>query len=69
MSEYSLFVMDVLSDLLNTFRIQSKVFHNGQYCGSWNIDTSGTKKASFHIVTHGTCELLLDQGKRTRRPT
>ena len=56
--------MDVLSDLLNTFRIQSKVFHNGQYCGNWNIDTSGAQKASFHIVTHGTCELLLDQGKR-----
>ncbi len=56
--------MDVLSDLLNTFRIQSKVFHNGQYCGNWNIDTSGTNKASFHIVTHGVCELLLEQGKK-----
>ena len=56
--------MDVLSDLLNTFRIQSRIFHNGQYCGNWNIDTSGARKASFHIVTHGSCELLLNQGKR-----
>ncbi|MGH1538493.1 MAG: AraC family transcriptional regulator [Gammaproteobacteria bacterium] len=56
--------MDILSDLLNTFRIQSRIFHNGQYCGNWNIDTSGASKASFHIVTHGQCELLLNQGKR-----
>lgn len=56
--------MDVLNDLLDTFRIQSRVFHNGQYCGNWNIDNSGANKASFHIVTHGNCELLLQNGER-----
>lgn len=54
--------MDVLSNILSTFRVQAKVFHNGQYCGSWQIDTSGSHKAGFHIVTHGNCELLLQDG-------
>ena len=54
--------MDVLSNILSTFRIQAKVFHNGQYCGSWQIDTSGTHNAGFHVVTHGECELLLQDG-------
>lgn len=54
--------MDVLSNILSTFRVQAKVFHNGQFCGSWQIDTSGSRKAGFHIVTHGNCELLLEDG-------
>lgn len=54
--------MDVLSDILSTFRVQAKVFHNGQFCGSWQIDTSGSQKTAFHVVTHGNCELLLQDG-------
>ena len=54
--------MDVLSNILSTFRVQAKVFHNGQFCGSWQIDTSGSHKAGFHVVTHGNCELLLQDG-------
>lgn len=56
--------MDVLSHLFSTFRIQANVFHNGQYCGSWQIDTSGSHKASFHVVTHGQCEFLSHNGTR-----
>jgi len=54
--------MDVISNILSTFRVNAKVFHNGQYCGSWQLDTSGSHKAGFHIVTHGNCELLLKDG-------
>lgn len=54
--------MDVLSHLLETFRLDAAVFHNGQYCGNWQIDTSGANKAAFHVVTYGTCELMLNDG-------
>ncbi|MEM7304724.1 MAG: AraC family transcriptional regulator [Pseudomonadota bacterium] len=54
--------MDVLSHLLDTFRLDSRVFHNGQYCGDWQIDTSGARKVAFHVVTYGECELLLERG-------
>lgn len=56
--------MDVLSNVLSTFRIQAEVFHNGQFCGDWQIDTSGSHKATFHIVTHGHCELVLNEGTK-----
>ncbi|BFM11028.1 AraC family transcriptional regulator [Simiduia litorea] len=49
--------MDALNQLLATFKVQANVFHNGQYCGRWAVDTSGSKNISFHVVTHGRCYL------------
>ncbi len=54
--------MDVLSNILSTFKVQARIFHNGQICGEWQIDTSGSHKAVLHAVTHGTCELLFKDG-------
>lgn len=31
------------------------MFHNGQYCGAWAVDTSGQQKMLFHVVTRGYC--------------
>jgi len=49
--------MHVLSQLLQALRLEANVFHNGQYCGMWAIDTSGTHQMTFHVVTHGHCKL------------
>ena len=46
--------------VLARFRVRAKIFHNGQYCGSWAVDTSGSKNMNFHLVTRGECWLLLD---------
>lgn len=54
--------MDVLSNVLSTFKVHAKVFHNGQICGAWQIDTSGSRKAVLHAVTHGECELQFSDG-------
>jgi AraC-like DNA-binding protein len=51
--------MDVLNQLFATFKVSANVFHNGQYCGSWAINTSGTHYMNFHVVSHGTCYLTL----------
>lgn len=53
-----------LNQLLIALKIEAKVFHNGQYCGAWEVDTSGASLMNFHIVTRGTCVLHVD-GKRT----
>lgn len=53
--------MDALNQLLATFKVEAQIFHNGQYCGNWAIDTSGSHYISFHIVTHGSCFLSLTQ--------
>ena len=49
--------MDALSQLLTTFRLQTDLINNAQYCGSWAVDTSGTGRASFHLVAHSACYL------------
>jgi AraC-like DNA-binding protein len=51
--------MSIINQLFSTFKVTSQIFHNGQYCGSWSIDTSGKKYISFHIVNHGRCFLTV----------
>lgn len=36
------------------------MYHNGQYCGDWAIDTSGSKRMNFHVVSKGSCFFELD---------
>jgi len=52
--------MDPLSQLLSTLNVEAKIFHNGQYCENWAVDTSGKNHISFHIVNHGQCYLHMD---------
>lgn len=51
--------MDIINQLFATFKVTSEIFHNGQYCGGWAIDTSGQKYISFHVVNHGRCFLTV----------
>lgn len=52
--------MDPLNQLLTALKVKANIFHNGQYCGDWALDTSGQNHISFHIVTHGQCHLKMD---------
>ena len=52
--------MSALNRLLETLKVEASVFHNGQYCGMWAIDTSGSQMMTFHVVTHGSCYLKFD---------
>lgn len=56
--------MDVLAQIFNTLKVDTEIFHNGQYCGNWAIDTSGSQFISFHLVTHGRCFLKLDHSDK-----
>lgn len=47
--------MDSLSHLLTTLNVTANIFHNGQYCGNWAVDTSGSHYISFHVVSYGRC--------------
>lgn len=47
--------MDSLSHLLATLNVSANIFHNGQYCGNWAVDTSGSHHISFHVVSYGRC--------------
>jgi len=68
--------MKGLDDLLATLKVEANVFHNGQYCGAWAVDTTGSKRMNFHIVTVGYCyicvgkeSILLSQGDAVIMPT
>jgi len=55
---------ETLNRVFSTFNVSAEVFHNGQYCGNWAIDTSGNHYLSFHIVTHGNCYLMVNDNER-----
>lgn len=52
--------MDALTDLLRRLRLRTNIFLHSSFCGLWAVDTSGKRKASFHVVALGDCWLQLD---------
>lgn len=54
---------DPLSLLLDRLTLGAKVFLRADFCGSWAIDTSGTRQVPFHFVTRGTGWLHQPQGR------
>lgn len=52
--------MDTLTDVLRLLRLRTNVFLHSSFCGVWAVDTSGQKKAAFHVVSSGDCWLHLD---------
>jgi AraC-like DNA-binding protein len=45
---------DPLSTLLRRLRLSARVFLRADFCGDWAVDTSGERRAPFHLVTRGT---------------
>ena len=52
--------MNGINQLLDSLKIEANVYHNGQFCGNWAVDTSGSRRMSFHIVTQGQCFFKLN---------
>ena len=50
-----------LDSILAKLHVKAEVFHSGQYCGGWAIDTSGSENMTFHIVTEGECFLEIGE--------
>lgn len=48
---------DVLSSVLRLLRFKATVIFNSSKCGSWTIDTSGSGRCTFHLVSEGNCFL------------
>ncbi|RDH85904.1 MAG: hypothetical protein DIZ80_00045 [endosymbiont of Galathealinum brachiosum] len=55
--------MDLLSDLLSTFRLSASIFHNAQYYGDWSIHQE-YKGITFHMISHGKCWLHIDNSSQ-----
>ena len=44
---------DGLSALLARLNLGARVFLRADFCGDWAVDTSGERRAPFHLVTRG----------------
>ncbi|MCU0805860.1 MAG: AraC family transcriptional regulator [Burkholderiales bacterium] len=51
-----------LDELLRAASFRSEVFFAGKLCDRWSLDTSGSGKASFHVVASGHCWLHMPGG-------
>lgn len=49
--------MDVLSDILQTFRLRSSVFAMTELPSPWGMSTTGRPESIFHVVLRGTAWL------------
>jgi AraC-like DNA-binding protein len=61
--------VDALSIILKRLRLTAGLFTEAAYCGTWAIDTSGERMATFHLVQTGDSWLQLEgQAPRRLRP-
>lgn len=44
---------DALSVLLSRLELSAEVYVNGDFCGSWAVDTGGTRRIPFHLIGRG----------------
>lgn len=51
---------DTLSLLLKKLELSAEVYVNGDFCGAWAVDTSGSQRLPFHLVGKGKAWLHFD---------
>lgn len=51
--------MDALSRVLQRLRLDTRIFHRSVHCGAWALDAEYERKAMFHLVASGRCELRI----------
>ncbi len=44
---------DPLSLLLNRLALNAEVYVNGDFCGTWAVDTGGSRRIPFHLIGSG----------------
>ncbi len=60
---------EVIRDLLGAYPLSATVYPEVGYCGSWSLNTSGSKRCAFHFVARGLCWLHLQHGPPMRLDT
>lgn len=48
---------DPLSALLQRLELNAQVYVNGDFCGTWAVDTAGSRRIPFHLIGEGTAWL------------
>jgi len=53
--------MNGINQLLDSLKVEANVYHNGKFCGNWALNTSGSRRMSFHLVTQGQCFFKINE--------
>jgi len=56
--------MDDLSALMRRLRLETRVFHRSEHCGTWVLDAEYERKAMFHLVAAGECVMQVGTPRR-----
>lgn len=48
---------DILSNVLHSFRVRTRICVRGAFCGKWALDSRGFKGSVFHLVGRGAAWL------------
>ncbi len=51
---------DPLSVLLKRLSLNAEVYVNGDFCGTWAVDTSGSRRIPFHLIGAGQAWLHIN---------
>ncbi|MCG8670591.1 MAG: AraC family transcriptional regulator [Pseudomonadales bacterium] len=51
---------DALSSLLTRLELTAEVYVNGDFCGAWAVDTSGSRRIPFHLIGRGQAWLHME---------
>ena len=51
--------MDDLSVLMRRLRLETRMFHRSEHCGTWVLDAEYERKAMFHLVAAGECTMQI----------
>ena len=51
---------DPLSVLLKRLSLNAEVYVNGDFCGTWAVDTSGSRRIPFHLIGSGEAWLHIN---------
>jgi AraC family transcriptional activator of mtrCDE len=54
---------DPLSVLLSRLELNAEVYVNGNFCGTWAVDTAGSKRIPFHLIGSGNAWLHFEDDK------
>lgn len=54
---------DALSTVFSHLQLSAEVYCNGDFCGAWAVDTSGSRRMPFHLLGHGQAWLHVEGQK------
>ena len=57
---------DALSAVMRQLGLSANVYVSGEFCGTWAMDTSGSRKMPFHLVSRGQAWLHFKEWEPVR---